>query len=185
MKYLITGYTPDYMPIAKVTLPTMEMFAKRHNLELIVNEWSEGSDSSLKIRYAASMLPCIWMDIDVVILGSGNDLMASLIDDGFSFSQDAYGICAGCFSASGTVAYWILKALWCLGNTSRTPDKFEQDAFKVLIESFPKFNRFVKTIPERIISNPETGQIGTFAHHAWANGEKDKHKVADGLKGLL
>lgn len=112
-------------------------------------------------------VPVIWCDSDISIINPKHDLSVHYPKNGFSFSSDNWGICAGFFISQGPWSIRFLETVRYLGPTSPFR-KHEQDTIKRLVESFGSVSNRVSAFPDVI--NPDTpfsSQL-PFAYHAWA-----------------
>lgn len=187
MKILLSSSDSRYLPISNITFPRMEAWAARHGWKFLPVDWEFIKPPKIfwKVKsinyHLAHGAQVLWIDADIKILDLNDAMTPFFSGEGFTFSEDKYGICAGMFYSSGNQALNIVRAVSAIHDCKPPFRKFEQDAFKLLL---PALKVEYRTIPESLVSNPETGSIGSFAHHHWANGAADKNEVAKILEPL-
>lgn len=120
----------------------------------------------------------VWFDADCFIVSPEMELPSILPHQPFrfTFSSDSLGFCAGFFCVTATP--WsmdILSAWWAIG-PAFNDSKWEQSAYKTLVNNFVSVNLNTGYIGQSVIANPEThfGLQVPFAYHAWANRGEDE-----------
>lgn len=179
-----TMYDDRYLPIARVTEGRMKEWSQNTGAYF----WADFDDplsgwDKLKLVREALLFGAraIWLDCDILIRDVYFQGLPEITED-LAFSVDSNGICTGAFIAHGKFALGLITAAMELPLLD-TFFKKEQDAIKGLLKLYPEFKP--KLIPTDLISNPETGPVGKFAHHIWAGDYEDKQKAADELAKLL
>lgn len=183
-KALASGVDLNYWDLSKITFPRMKEWARHEGFdfrELEIQD-SQQHPSWQKILWVLWLLQeydlVFWMDADVVI----RDLefcLSDLDSSGLTFSMDLCGICCGAFS-SGREGIPVLEAVEAIRKLNPPFRKYEQDAMKLLM---PWGLHDFQTIPQQVISNPQSGFTGVFAHHLWANGYRQKEDlILDAVK---
>ena len=181
---VLTMYDDRYFPIMKVAYPAMEQWASHANFSLYPRYYSSisGWDKLKFVREALlSGARAIWLDCDILICDVYFQDLPTVTED-IAFSVDSNGMCTGAFIAHGKFALGLVTAAMALPLRNLFFKK-EQDAIKGLLKLYPELKQ--KHIPTDVISNPETGPVGKFAHHIWAGDYEDKQKAADELAKLL
>ena len=174
-----TAYDEAYKAITKLTIPTMQRYCKANGYEFIehIIEESDTPNKSRhpsweKIKILIMLLKefdaVLWVDADSVFLR--NDPIVFQGSASITFAQDWNGLCCSAILAvAGTHAIDLLTLVDYLGDVKNpekygsTDCKFEQNAFKCIIENFQKAANQIALFPPEILADMQ---------HSWRPTEK-------------
>lgn len=134
----------------------------------------------------------LWVDADCVFRRDGNLLEYTKTDADFRPAQDYNGINCGVFLIrSSPWSALFLKTLLFLGDVAdekafgrHDGPKWEQNAVKILVQSFKSVANRTQLLPREFVSDTNTGvRTESIIHHAYAMSNVQRLEVLSSIMG--